>query len=89
MTGGPVVAYTYDDYISKANLRSAVNNVKPTVIMLDRADLYGDAPEIVDVVRKYSSKAIILVDKKFGEVGDTTSKYAGIRLEKGKITVTG
>ena len=87
VAGEPVVAYTNDDYACGVKLRDFVERMKPTLIVLDRADLYGDDPEIIKIASEYEDKAIVLVDKKQGDFGDTGREIVGIDFDENGIWV--
>ena len=64
-----VTSYSYNDLQDGLNLEDVVNRVQPSLLMIDRYDMFLDMYH--DIIEKLSSKCIILIDSKeilsFGE----------------------
>lgn len=67
--GYNVTSYSYNDLQDGLNLEDVVNRVQPSLLMIDRYDMFPDMYH--DIIEKLSSKCIILIDSKeilsFGE----------------------
>ena len=82
-----VIGYTYHDYKVERNLWEMIDTVKPEVIMLDRADLYGEDPEILDTLRKAQDNAVVLVTKADMRLGNLDYDLAGVEFDENRIEV--
>ena len=87
--GYPIVAYTYSDYTDGASLKELIDEKRPEVIMLDRQDLYYDDKGIVDAIKEYENRAIILVCNKQGHIPGIKLRVAKIEYNREEIKVTG
>lgn len=85
------VGYTYDDYRRNITLDDMIKNTcngAPSVIMIDRYDMY---PGILnDDIKKYADKSIVLVDAKNTKiVEDIKYDVACVYILKNNIRVAG
>ena len=67
--GYNVTSYSYNDLQDGLDLEDVVNRIQPSLLMIDRYDMFPDMYH--DVIEKFASKCIILIDSKeilsFGE----------------------
>jgi hypothetical protein len=67
--GYNVISFSYTDLQDGLNLEDVVRRVQPSLLMIDRYDMFSDMYH--DVIEELSNKCIILIDSKeilsFGE----------------------
>lgn len=85
------VGYTYDDYRRNITLDDMIKNTcngVPSVIMIDRYDMYPGV--LNDDIKKYVDKSIVLVGANNTEIiGDIDYNVACVYILKNNIRVAG
>ena len=87
--GKPIVTYTYSDYTNGVSLRELLEKTNPEVIMLDRHDMYYGDKEIINAVKKYEDKAIIMVCNNRDGIPNVKERIAEIEYDRHGIRVKG
>lgn len=82
-----VVSYSYTDFQDGLDLENVVSKVQPSLLMIDRYDMFSNMYH--DVINRLSDKCIILIDSK--EVLSFGKYYlvCGIKMTPANIEVYG